>query len=361
MNPEVEGFTSAQGSRIYRLPLDLFPGLSGYAHLVIAQDVQALIDVGSGFGVSNEQLETGLENLRQEYGEKVSWSSLTHVLITHSHIDHFGGLRFVRERTRALVGVHELDLRVLTNYEERVALVAHRLREFLGEAGLSADDLSEVMDLYLLNKHLFSSTPVDFTYEAVGMRIGPIELIHVPGHTPGQVMVKVDDLLLSADHILEHISPHLAPERLTLNTGLGHYLVSLDRSRRLAGDVRLTLGAHQGVIEDLTMRVDEIERLYRERLETLLQRIQTPKTIADLSKVLFPDVDGYDKLLALEEMGAYVEYLHQRGHLGIENVEDLETDAIRPIRFRRLDGIAPLIENRRRGDLSAPGEPGGVR
>lgn len=65
-------------ARLYRIPLDLFPGLTGYAHLVLAPGMAALIDVGSGFGESNEQLEAGMVAVRQVHGEAVDWGSLTH-------------------------------------------------------------------------------------------------------------------------------------------------------------------------------------------------------------------------------------------------------------------------------------------
>ena len=127
------------------------------------------------------------------------------------------------------MGVHELDLRVLTNYEQRVTVIAHRLREFLAEAGVCAEEREAIMSLYLINKQLFASMPVDFTYEAIGMSLGPLQMLHVPGHCPGQVVIRVDDILLSADHVLQEISPHQSPERLSQNTGLGHYLQSLGR------------------------------------------------------------------------------------------------------------------------------------
>jgi hypothetical protein len=66
-------------ARIYRLPLDLFPGLGGYAHLVVAPGATVLIDVGSGFGECNEQLEAGLASvpeLRRSVGGRPPRSDL---------------------------------------------------------------------------------------------------------------------------------------------------------------------------------------------------------------------------------------------------------------------------------------------
>ena len=343
MSEGVERYLSREGARIYRWPIDLFPDLSGFAHLVMVDDIRALVDVGSGFGDSNVQLEQGLNEIRQSYAEPADWGDLTHILITHGHIDHFGGLPFVLERCHAAVGVHELDLRVLTNYEERLTIVARRLHEFLDESGLTAEERNRLMALYLLNKHLFASVHVDFTYSSVGMELGRLRMTHVPGHCPGHVVIQVDDILLSGDHVLARISPHQAPERLSLYTGLGHYLESLDRLRQLAPEVSLTLGGHYAPIEDLVGRIGAIEEVHRQRLNAVLDLLQTPRTIGEVAHSLFPSASGYHELLALEEAGSHVEYLAQRGYLGVDNYRELERDGPVALRYVRLGGASPSL------------------
>ena len=126
-------------------------------------------------------------------------------------------------------------VRVLTRYEERLRLVTHRLRGFLVEAGVGEEQQAAVLEVYRVHKQLFSSVPVDLTYEAEGMRLGPLTFTHVPGHCPGQVVMQIDDVLLSGDHVLSVISPHQSPEVLSDYTGLGHYLESLERIRPFGG------------------------------------------------------------------------------------------------------------------------------
>jgi len=334
---KIEAYRTSQGVRIYRIPLHLFPGLDGYVHLVCVMEIRALIDAGSGFGNSNEQLEAGLATIEQKFGEAASWDDITHILISHGHIDHFGGLPFVQERCRAPVGIHELDRRILIDYEGRLSIVAQRLCEFLVEAGVSKAQQEQLMDLYLLNKHLFRSVPIDFTYNQGGMQIGPIEVIHTPGHCPGHVVFLIDDILLSNDHVLKDTSPHQAPERLSLNTGLGHYLVSLEKVRPLSPFVSTVLGGHEGPFENLEKRILEIQSLHEERLACVLEISQCPKTLAQISEELFPDVNGYHELLAIEEAGAHVEYLEQRGYLRIVNMDEIRLNNNDPIQYQRRE------------------------
>lgn len=333
----VRFFTSAGGAQIYQVALDVFPGLSGFVYLVLYDSIRALIDTGSGFGTSNEQLESGLQTVSELSGQPAGLADLTHVLITHGHIDHFGGLAYVRPRTAAQVGVHELDLRNLTNYEERLALIAPRLREFLVEAGVPPEMREPMLQMYMISKSLYRSVRVDFTYEAVGMRLGPFEILHVPGHCPGHVTLRLHDVLFSGDHVLHPITPHQAPEHLTQATGLDHYLKSLSALRLWAGDVRLTLGGHNDLITNLPARIDEITDMHRQRLDRVLVLLEEPHTIADVSQGLFGDVQGYNALLAIEEAGAHVEYLYQYGLLGVHNLAEVESHAEPvPIHYYRL-------------------------
>ncbi len=320
-----QAFETSGGAHIYRLPLNVFPNFWAYAYLVLVDGYTVLIDAGSGFGDSNANLEAGFEQASHMLGHTIRIQDLTHILITHAHIDHFGGLAFLKERTRALVGVHELDLGSLISYEERVSLAEARLKTYLTESGFPQAKHQGVLELYRINKLLFHSISVDLTYESVGMSLGPFEMLHVPGHCPGHVVIRLHDVLFSGDHVLSRISPHQWPERLTHWAGLRHYLDSLALLVNWAGDVSLTLPGHNDPIVDLPARVDEICQLHAVRLQKALAFLSEPHTIMDVSRELFGKVSGYDVLLAIEETGANVEYLYHRGLLRMVNVEDLES------------------------------------
>ncbi len=323
--PEINSFRTSKGGRIYQIPLLAFPGLWTYVYLVFFDDYRVLIDTGSGFGEASQQLEEGLEAAgRMEKGGVFKANELTHVLLTHGHIDHFGGLNHLRTISDAPIGIHELDSRVLTHYEERLTLVTRKLEEFLIEAGVDNVQREQILSLYRITKRLFQSIPVNFTYESIGMNLGPFEFLHVPGHCAGHVVIRLHDVLFSGDHIIDGITPHQAPEHLTLGTGLEHYLHSLDLLKNWSDGVTLTLGGHRSPIRDLRLRIDEIKKHHQMRMEKLLGMLEEPHTIADLAWKLFGEVTGYNTLLAIEETGAHIEYLYERGMLRIVNIDDLE-------------------------------------
>ena len=335
-------YTTGDGRTIYALCLEVFPGFFGNVYLLDDGSRRVLVDCGSGFEQSNQNLLAALASLETEYGRRVELRELDAILVTHGHMDHFGGLQFVREHSDAPVGIHILDRPVLANYEERLLVASRQLRVFLGHCGLSVASREGLMRMYTAPKSRYRSIEVGFLLaegtavelpEPGGAGDLEVEVFHVPGHCPGQVCLRVDDVMLTADHVLSRITPHQAPESITLNTGLGHYLEALEKIERVDG-VRIGLGGHEEPTQDVAARCAEIRRLHRERLDRILDLCREPQTTSEISRQLFGGVRGYDVLLALEEAGAHVEYLHQRGELEASNLSELESEDEAVIRYR---------------------------
>ncbi len=333
--PDVKRFDSDTGVRIYRISCDAFPGFVVHVYLLLEAGPPTLIDAGSGFGPANEQLLAGLERVRTEFGESVTLADIKRIIITHGHIDHFGGLAFLHEKMpQAEIAIHELDARILTAFEERVAVAKKAIHQFLLQAGVSGEMLQGFMDVYGYSKKNMHSLPVAHTLTD-NQQLDGMRFIHTPGHCPGQVCIGVGDVLLSADHVLPEISPHQAPESIMPYTGLGHYLESLDKIRRYEG-FRLTLGGHQGPIADVYKRVVDIRQSHERKLEKILGVIRQapePLTINEVSQQLYVHVRGFHVLLAIEEVAAHVEYLYQHNRLAIANLDQYQSEDTPPIRY----------------------------
>lgn len=322
MSQTFSTYKSSAGRTIYSFPVQSFPQLATNIYVIDDGGQLILVDCGSGFEQSNKDLLAGFEAISEAKAVPVSLKDIGLILITHGHMDHFGGLPFVREYTEAPIGIHQLDVRVLSHYEERRIVAARMLDSFAEAAGVSEKKRHDLMAMYLYAKGIYRSLPVQFLLEE-GQPVGEIDIYHAPGHCPGQVCLQVDDLLLTADHILSRITPHQAPESITLNTGLGHYLDSLEKIGRIDG-LRLGLGGHEDPIDDLYQRIADIRTFHESRLDKVRRICQEPKTVAEVSKELFGRQHHYHVLLALEEAGAHVEYLYLRGELVAANIEEIE-------------------------------------
>ncbi len=323
---EVARFETCEGRNIYCLPIEVFPNFVGNVYVISDGETRLLVDCGSPMPNCNENLIAAMAQIGEKFGEPISLADIDKILITHGHIDHFGGLNFVRKHTDAPVGVHILDRRILSHYAERVVVAAKSLAIFLAGSGLSETSQEATMQMYMVTKSFYQPTDVGFELAEGETLAENIEVVHVPGHCPGQVCLEVDDILLVADHVLSRITPHQSPESLTLNMGLGHYLDSLTKIERYT-DFRVALGGHEDPIPDLPSRVAEIKQAHDRRLNKVLELCHEPCSALAVSKGLFGKVRGYNVLLALEEAAAHVEYLYQRGELVASNVETLRDPA----------------------------------
>jgi glyoxylase-like metal-dependent hydrolase (beta-lactamase superfamily II) len=326
-------FTTAGGARIYRIPLQVFPSLWAYAHLVIAGDYAALVDVGSGQGASDAQLRAGFARVAEQWGEGLGWGDLDRIVITHAHIDHHGGLNMVRGLTNAPIAVHELDRRVLIHHEERLALTRFRLGIFLRRAGLDERRRARLLNMYSAGKDLFQSVAVEDVLRDGDLLDGIFRVVHVPGHCPGQVCLQIEDVLLTADHVLPGVAIFLAPESLNAATGVDHFLQSLRKVAGLEG-VRLALGGHDRPVLDLGAAIARIEETQAQRIARIYEACAEPHSIGELTDALYPGIGAYDELLAIQKVGAYIEYLDQRGMLAIANLDEVAEDEAGVPRYR---------------------------
>ena len=324
--PAIEKFTTRGGVTIYRLPMMVFPGFIGYSYLLLNAGVPKVIQLIRAQQI-NDHLVAGIRAVADEFGETLTVKDIKHILITHGHIDHFGGTAFMIEQTGALVGIHELDRRVLTAYEERVIMATKDLRVYLERAGMGDAERTAMMEMYGFAKKNIRSVKVDFSLDEDVFFEG-MQFIHVPGHCPGQVAILIDEVLLSADHILSRTTPHQAPESITHYTGLGHYKDSLRKIEKVDG-IELALGGHEDPIRNFYDRVRDIRASHERKLNRVLDIIKNaghPVTIREVTHRMYPDKKGYDTLLALEEAGAHIEYLYQHGIISVTNLHQVEDE-----------------------------------
>jgi glyoxylase-like metal-dependent hydrolase (beta-lactamase superfamily II) len=329
----VRRYRLGQGRTVYAFPVRTFPRLVNNLYLILDDGIWTLLDVGSGNDSSVAEFHAGFDRLRGAYGVSVQPEEVDYIVITHAHIDHFGYLHQFRGRSRARILIHELDARVLSNFEERVVLASKDLRVFMQRAGLAPGARADLEALYRSSKTWFRSIGLDDRLRDGDRIINGYRVHHTPGHCPGQICLQVGAVLFTADHVLARTTPHQSPESITHFCGLEHYLDSLDRIRALEG-IALALPGHEEEIADLRSRIDAIKAFHRRRLERVMEICGEPSTLWDISQGLFGELEDYHRLLGLEEAGAHVEFLFQRGELQIANLDEVIAEADPVILYR---------------------------
>ena len=330
-------FESSGGARIHRLPLEAFPNFWAYVYIVQKDNYCTLIDTGSGTDTSHENLLSGFRQAG------IQLSDLTHILLTHAHIDHFGGLAKLRPLAKARVGCHELDVQTVAHHDASSARIGRRLASFLAETGLSEETRGQILGIHRSSKTLLQSIPVDFTYTDIDMQLGPFEFVHLPGHCPGHVAIRLDDVIFCGDLVVKGVTPHLTPESILPNSGLDHYLESLARFQHWAQEARFIFNGHDDVITDLPAQIEATRQNIARRMSRAVRALREPLTINEVCRAVYGETGGYNQLLVIEKAGAYVEYLYEHGMIAITNPGEVEQGGA--ARYQRLrDELTTMAE-----------------
>jgi glyoxylase-like metal-dependent hydrolase (beta-lactamase superfamily II) len=318
----VKRYETSEGRVVYKLPVEAFSNHVTNCYLIM-EDPITLIDTASGWETANQDLLDCFETLRNDFDEKVTIKDIGRVVITHGHIDHFGGVNFVLKETGAEVGIHELDASVLHHFRERLLVSSTNVLQYLRKTGLEQERVDALVQMNKWSKDTFEPRKVDFTFHEGQLPDSPLVAYHVPGHCPGQVCLQLDDILFTADHVLSRVTPNQSPESITRYTGVGHYMESLRKIHKLSG-IRIGLGGHELEMENWRERIKDTISFHEDRLQKTYDLLDEPRNISQVSTGLFGKRMDYHILLACMETGAHLEYLYERGRVVVENIEDIE-------------------------------------
>lgn len=157
------------------------------------------------------------------------------VLLTHHHTDHRGGAAYLLEQSRAPIACHGDDAPYVD--------------------GRTKPPMPLLMRLFMRVR----PAPVAMILHD-GDRVGPLVVVYVPGHTPGEVAFyhPARKILFSGDSVVERDGRLTLPApRFAAN--LDQAVRSLDRLRAL--DVELLLPGHGvPVTRDVASRLDDLIR-----------------------------------------------------------------------------------------------------
>ena len=171
-----------------------------FVYLVNAESELVMIDAGVGYGIG--RIEDKIRSLGFEPAR------IGHIIATHCHIDHIGGLSLWKERYGCKVIAHELD-----------------------RAGIEGEN----NDLTAASMYGVDYKPVKVDTILKGereeMRLGDLKFnfLHTPGHTPGSISVYIDTMdgrVLFGQDIHGPFSPAWGSDLVAWRTSM-HKLIEL--------------------------------------------------------------------------------------------------------------------------------------
>ena len=274
----------APGLYRFQLPISM-PGL-GHVNCYALEDADGFTVVDPGLP-SLESWEALGDRLAQ-VGAR--YEHVHTAVVTHSHPDHFGGVHRLRD---------DHGTRVLTHADFRSVWLGAAMDDDLGTDDNAAEGFSFVV------------TVDDGEEITLGGRTWLA--VHTPGHTHDHLCLfdPADGLLLSGDHVLPTITPHIngiGP----MDDPLATFFRSLERMKELPG-VTNVLPAHGHPFTDVVGRVDAILGHHEERLETIREAGDDlgGGTVESFMQRLFQERSWGD--MAASETYAHLEHLRILG------------------------------------------------
>jgi glyoxylase-like metal-dependent hydrolase (beta-lactamase superfamily II) len=243
------------------------------------------------------------------------------VIATHGHVDHIGLSGWMVERFDAdFVGTFAewIWARVSHTRDVPGSNTAHR--SYLVQHGFEAP----VADRLVKSRNRFidlsSPLPGFITEIRDGdmIRFGSRDwrVIVTRGHAFEHASFHdaASGILIAGDHLLPKISPVIAVyEMMPKDDPLADYLASFPRFDGIAADT-LVLPSHGMPYHGIHQRISELRGHHQKRLDATAEFLRQPSTALELSRAMFPHVEGPDNIgFALGETLAHVNYLVNQG------------------------------------------------
>jgi len=289
-----------------------------------------LIDAGPKSAEAADALRGGIADAG------VSPSAIRRIILTHGHLDHFGGAAALAAKTGAEVFAHPDDGPKFSGFRRTGDLLPSLLRRH----GVPETLIPAVVDGYQSMRRLADPLP-SFTPLAGGARIeaGGVEweILHTPGHSAGHICLHRNGTLIAGDVLLEEITPNPIVEYAGDGQRIPTLPLLLSSLRRLAElNPAAILPGHGAPFGPAAPRVREMLAHQAQRQEEVAALLTDhPRTAFDLARELFPDADTLNLILAVSEILGQLDLLAAEGRAAEEAVGNDQTA------YRRVGSRGP--------------------
>ena len=292
---------------------------------LVDDDPLTLVDTGPSSGTSLTALEAALA----EHGRRVE--DLERIVITHQHIDHFGLVAILADRSGAEVCALDLLAPWLARFgkameEDDAFAEAVMLRHGI------PDDMVMVLRAVTKQFRAWGASATVTTSLADG---GALEFAgrswrvhHRPGHSPSDTVFHDERSgeLVAGDHLIKHISSNplvsrpLDGDSRERPKALVTYIASMKATRAM--ELSAVLPGHGEAFGEPRALIDERLRMHDRRARKLLGLIaERPRTAHELAQELWGNVAVTQAFLTLSEVLGHVDLLAADGR-AVEVVED---------------------------------------
>lgn len=325
---------------VLRLLLPLpFPGLDR-VNCYLLEDEAGCTLIDCGLYLPGEDGSHGWDDVEAAFeAAGHAPGDVTRLVVTHTHIDHYGMAGEFVSRTGAELVMHRTATEDLEPYRDPTAMTA-RLKEMFADHGVTPERVEELTQWEDWRPFVSRVVEADREVEeddVIESGGRSWRVVYTPGHARSHICLwsEPDRILISGDHLLPAITPHIDFKRGD-DDPLGEFLRSLEKVEALAPD--LVLPGHGHPFEDGAERSRVVTRHHDRRLGAILQVIRRePRTAEEITEDIFgSELLHFAHRLALGEALAHLVYLLRHGE--VERIERDGTFLFQKVRRRRDEG-----------------------
>ena len=283
-------------------------------------ETATLIDTGNPGEKSFYQLKSLLKD------HNLSFRDFDHIIVTHMHTDHCGGVSLIQQEAGLPVYVHELARPVVTGGETEFNRINQFFNDFLRECGA---DASVHQHPRKYKEEIWED--VHYVSEDDDVYIGgrPYRVMHVPGHS------QTDILLTDEGHGITFVGDHIIPE-LAVNAfieppmpgkkqrpaPLIQYRESLIRSRgRKLGT------CYSGHGKPFSHHIELIDKRLSQqdaRCQQIRQVLKEgDKNVFEICRRVYPHLNGGIVFLGLSQIQGHLDLMEDRNEVMKEERESI--------------------------------------
>lgn len=275
-------------------------------------ETATLIDTGNPGEKSFYQLKSLLNE------NNLSFKDFDHIIVTHMHTDHCGGVSLIQQEAPLPVYVHELARPAITGGEAEFNRINHFFNDFIKECGADPgvhQHARKYKEENWQNVHYINEG--DEVY--IGGR--PYSVLHVPGHS------QTDILLIDEEQGITFVGDHIIPE-LAVNAfieppvpGKSHrpapliqYRESLIRSKgRQLGKCYSGHGKpFKQHIELIDKRLTQQDARCQQIRQVLKER---DKNVYEICQEVYPHLKGGIVFLGLSQIQGHLDLIEARNEV----------------------------------------------
>jgi glyoxylase-like metal-dependent hydrolase (beta-lactamase superfamily II) len=295
---------------------------------LVEDEPLTLVDTGPNSGTSLTALEAALG----EHGRRAE--DLQRIVITHQHIDHFGLVAILADRSGAEVCAFDRLAPWLARFGQAMEAEDAFAEAIMLRHGIP-EDVVIVLRAVTRQFRAWGASATVTTPLADGDTLAfagrAWRVHHRPGHSPSDTVFHDEGSgeLIGGDHLIKHISSNPLIS-LPLEGGSGDpaqrpkalvaYLASLRATRAM--DLEVVLAGHGDPVDDHRALIDERLHLHARRAQKLHDLvIERPRTAHELAQELWGNVAVTQAYLTLSEILGHIDLLLDDGRI-VEHEDD---------------------------------------